>query len=80
MTTFTILSTGGSANATSEFEVHATSCRDIARKTHSDPFVLAFDMGEWPSAEALVAAEVEVYTDQDQGWTADDHRIMGCAR
>jgi hypothetical protein len=80
MKSFTILRTGSSAKAKSEFEVHLTGCRDIARSSRRDQFV---DASRPPidatTAEHLVADEVATYTYQQQGWTADDHRIMPCA-
>lgn len=78
--TFTIIRTGGAPDAKSEFEVHAAGCRDIARTVARSPFVEAFPSVEAPSAEALVAAEVEDYDAQDQGWTAADHLILPCCK
>lgn len=77
MAQFTVLSTGGSRSSTSEFEVHARGCRDVALKLR-DRMVYSWDI-DAESAEALVAEEVATYADQDQGWTADDHRILPCA-
>ena len=77
MKKFTLLHVGGTSWATVEWEVHAEGCRDVARKLRVDPFVDAYTAPA-ESAEALVESEVQVYTDQDQGWTADDHRIYPC--
>lgn len=78
MKSFMILRTGGARTSRSEFEVHATGCRDIARTLNRDPFVDAWGPIECESAEALVAAEVAVYESQDQGWSVEDHRILPC--
>jgi len=80
MKSFTIIHTGGAHHSKAEWEVHATGCRDIARTLRRSPFIDAYPPMMAESAEALVAAEVEVYTDQDQGWTAEDHKIFPCCR
>lgn len=61
------------------WQVHKHGCRDvtrIARMTFCD----VWDRISAESAEALVDAEVAVYTAQDQGWSHDDHRIMPCCK
>lgn len=77
MPKYAILNTGGFPNAPAEFEVHGASCADIAKK---DPHGSYHWYVEAATPEAAVAAEVEVYEEQDQGWTADHHRILPCAR
>ena len=77
---FTILHTGGASDAKAEWEVHRTGCRDIERTLRRSPFVDIYPSVVAATAEQVVAAEVEVYTAQDQGWTAADHRILPCCR
>jgi len=81
--TFTVIAVGASPFVTAhgcEWEVHAPGCRDIARTVNA----CAGRVETWEIAgadvDAAIAAEVAVYTDQDQGWTAEDHHVMGCAR
>lgn len=64
-----------------EFHVHAAGCRDTRNGSkYWDAEIATYLVQEADTAEDLVAAEVQVYTDQDQGWTAEDHRIFPCCK
>ena len=59
-----------------EFEIHAASCTSIAKyPSWGNRWTV-----EAESPEQIVAEDVAVYEEQDQGWTADDFYIFPCAR
>ena len=57
-----------------EFVVHKHGCRDVARSGGANWQI------EGDDVEAAIAAEVEVYQSQDQGWTREHHHVMPCAK
>lgn len=83
MKTFTIVSDpnyslGGSA----DFRVHAKGCRDVARHTSHPRFNLAgsaYDV-QAETAEAAVAAEVQVFQDQGQDYGPGNFHICNCCK
>lgn len=73
---FIILNPGMHRDRTAEFVVHAAGCRDL-KKIPGAAFEHPFPA---ESVEALIADEVAVFEAQDQGWTADDFRVMPCCK
>lgn len=71
-----------SAGGHQDFRVHAAGCRDIARHEAKPRFRFAGSSWttEAESAEALVAAEVQILNDQSQEYGASDFKICDCCR
>jgi hypothetical protein len=63
-----------------EFHIHGAGCRDIKRGVQQGKYWDAGFAQMAVSAEALVEAEVQVFTDQDQGWTANDFKVFPCCK
>jgi hypothetical protein len=74
VTSFTVLT--GTRNL--EFVVHRTGCRDIERTVKQQfPFVSTYEI-DGEDVEQAIAAEVQVFTDQDQGWNRGDFYVNAC--
>lgn len=64
------------AGGPTTFEIHAPGCAHLRKLgPFADVTVLSAT-----SAQALVDDEVAEYQYQDQGYTQDDFRILGCAK
>lgn len=62
----------------SEFEIHGGDCAHLSRLRRQGANVLVMSTSR--TAEEFVAEEVAYYTENGQGWTEKDFRILPCAR
>ena len=64
----------GRIDQPAEFVIHKAGCRDVARQGGASWQIWGEDV------ESAIAAEVEAYQEQDQGWTREHHHVMPCAK
>ena len=74
MSTMIVYVTGNQGETA--FEVHAAGCTHLKR-LHPWADVT---LHEVDNVDEFIADEVEEYNYQDQGYTAEDFKVLGCAR